>query len=86
MSLTFKLKNKTKQKKQHLKNYTVLPGEVAHTINPSTQGQRKVDLCEFKASLVYTLSSRTARATETLSQTNKQTNKQANRQTDITHF
>ena len=26
--------------------------------------QRQADLCEFKASLVYTMSSRTARATE----------------------
>ena len=37
------------------------PGVVAHTFNPSTGRQRQVDLCEFKASLVYLESSRTAR-------------------------
>jgi hypothetical protein len=39
--------------------------------------QRQVDLCEFKASLVYRASSRTAKATQRnpLSKTNKQTNK-----------
>ena len=39
--------------------------------------QRQVDLCEFRASLVYKVSFRTARLLhrETLSQKNKQTNK-----------
>ncbi|KAL6032635.1 hypothetical protein STEG23_033710, partial [Scotinomys teguina] len=35
---------------------------VAHTFNPSTQKQ--MDLYEFQASLVYSLSSRTAKATQ----------------------
>ena len=30
---------------------------------PAHRRQRQVDLCEFKASLVYTVSSRSARAT-----------------------
>jgi hypothetical protein len=41
---------------------------VACTLNPSTQGQdrrqRQVDVCEFKGSLVYRGSPRTARATQ----------------------
>ncbi|EGW07661.1 hypothetical protein I79_013644 [Cricetulus griseus] len=38
---------------------------MVHTFNPSTRGrQRQEDLCEFKASLVYRASSRTARATQ----------------------
>ena len=38
--------------------------------------QRQVDLCEFKASLVYKVSSRTAKATwRNLKTRNKQTNK-----------
>jgi hypothetical protein len=30
-------------------------------VNPALERQRQVDLCEFKANLVYILSSRTAR-------------------------
>jgi hypothetical protein len=43
---------------------------------PALRRQRQADLCEFKVSLVYRMSSRTARATHrnSLSQ-NKQTNK-----------
>ena len=37
---------------------------VAHAFNSSTRRERQVDLCEFKASLVYRASSRTARATQ----------------------
>ena len=38
---------------------------VAHTFNPSTLGRlRQVELCEFEASLVYIVNSRTARAIE----------------------
>ena len=37
---------------------------VAHAFSLSTQRQRQVDLCEFKTSLVYGVSSRTARATQ----------------------
>ena len=36
---------------------------VAHTFNPSTGRQMQADLCAFKASLVYRVSFRTARAT-----------------------
>ena len=35
---------------------------MAHTFSPSIRRQRQVDLCEFRASLVYILSSRIARA------------------------
>ena len=35
---------------------------VAHAFNPSTRGGRGGQISEFKASLVYTVSSRTARA------------------------
>ena len=38
---------------------------MVHSYNPSTQRQRQVDLCEFKANLVYIVSSRTARKTQT---------------------
>ena len=42
----------------------MVQGGVANTFNPSTWEAEAevVDLCEFKASLVYRLSSRTARA------------------------
>jgi hypothetical protein len=48
---------------------------VAHTFILTLNMQRQVDLCEFKASMVYGVSSRTAwdtagLRTETLSQTN----------------
>ena len=35
---------------------------VVHAYNPSAPEQRQADLCEFKATLVYRVSSRTARA------------------------
>ena len=37
---------------------------VAHTFNPSTWGGRGRSISEFKASLVYRVSSRTAKATQ----------------------
>ena len=37
---------------------------MVHTFNPSIGRQKQVDLCEFRASLVYRVSSRTAMATE----------------------
>jgi hypothetical protein len=45
---------------------------------PALGRQRRVDLCEFEASLVFIVSSRTAKAIqrETLSQKSKQANKQ----------
>ena len=47
-----------------------LQGVVACTFNPSTQEAGQVDLCEFEASLVYRVSSRTDRA---VSQRNRET-------------
>jgi hypothetical protein len=49
---------------------------VAHAFNPSTQGRDR-QISKFKASLVYKVSSRIARATQRnpVSKTNKQTNK-----------
>lgn len=44
-----------------------------HYFNPSTHEQRQIDLCEFKASLIYTVSSQTAR---TVSNQTKPNNKQ----------
>ena len=35
---------------------------VAHTFNPSTQEAEQAGLCEFETSLVYRMSSRTARS------------------------
>ena len=38
---------------------------VVHTFNPSTwEAEEGADFCEFKASLVYRVSSRTAKATQ----------------------
>ena len=37
---------------------------LAHTFNHSTQEAEAGDLCEFKASLVYRVSYRTAKATQ----------------------
>mgnify|MGYP007046044715 CR=1 FL=1 len=53
---------------------------VAHTFNHSTWKQRQEDLCEFKAYLVYSVSSRTVRDTQrdSVSKTN-----QMNKQTKI---
>ena len=40
-------------------------GQQWHTpLSPALGSQRQADLCEFKASLVYRMSSRTARATQ----------------------
>ena len=50
---------------------------VVHIFNPSPQEAEAADLCEFEASLVYTASSRIARATQRNS--NKQTNKNSNK-------
>jgi hypothetical protein len=54
------------------------PGVVAHAFSPSTRGGRGRWISEFKASLVYKVSSRTARATQrnhVSKNNNKQTNK-----------
>jgi hypothetical protein len=37
---------------------------IKHVFNPRTWEQRQPDHCEFEASLVYRVSSRTARATQ----------------------
>ena len=39
------------------------PGMVVHTLIPVFRKQRQTDLSEFEASLLYRVSSRTARAT-----------------------
>jgi hypothetical protein len=39
-------------------------GDGAVPLIPAVRRQRQVDVCEFEASLVYRVSSRTARATE----------------------
>lgn len=44
------------------KNLT--PGMVVYTSNPSTQEQRQVDLCDFKANLIYIASPSTVRASK----------------------
>jgi hypothetical protein len=59
-------------------------GVVAHSLNPSTGRQRPADVREFKASLVYLVSSRLARLhRDTLSQ-KRQTKggKERDRQTE----
>ena len=43
-------------------------GAVAHASNPSTQGQRQEDLCEFETSLFCLVIFRKARTRETLTQ------------------
>ena len=48
---------------------------VTHTSNSSIGRQRKVDLCEFKTSLVYTVSSGKAKATNRNHTLEKQKNK-----------
>jgi hypothetical protein len=46
------------------KNLQKQPGVVAHTFNPSTREAEIGWISEFEASLVYRVSSRTARATQ----------------------
>ena len=60
---------------------------MAHAFSLSTQEVEAGDLCEFEASLVYRVSSRTAKAIQRLclKQTPQKTNKQANKQTNKTH-
>ena len=53
---------KTKSKKE--KKSIICRAVVAHTCNPSTLGGRGRQISEFEASLVYRVSSRTARATQ----------------------
>ena len=55
-----------KEKEKLQTKYTLPPGGGGtHLLVPVLGRQRKVDLCEFKTSLVYRVSSRTARATQT---------------------
>jgi hypothetical protein len=67
----------------HLKIFVYKPGVVVHTFNTSTQhsGGRGRQISEFEASLVYKVSSRTARATQrnpVLKNKNKNKTKQNN--------
>jgi hypothetical protein len=59
------------------KEINVLPGMVAHAFNPSTWEAEAGRFSEFEASLVYRVSSRTARATQRnpVSKNKKQTKK-----------
>jgi hypothetical protein len=52
---------------------------------PTPGRQRQVDLCEFKASLVYRVNSRTARATlrNPVSKTNKQERKKGRKKQKV---
>jgi hypothetical protein len=52
------------------------PGVVAHTFNPSTPEAKAGGFSEFEASLVYRVSSRTARAIQRNPVLKNQTNKQ----------
>jgi hypothetical protein len=52
---------------------------VVHTSNQALGRQRQVDLCELKASLVYRVSSRTARATQKNPVSKKTKNKKTKR-------
>jgi hypothetical protein len=56
-------KNQTKPKNE-TKEYKYCRAVVAHAFNPSTLGGRGRQISEFQVSLVYKLSSRTARAIE----------------------
>ena len=59
------LRQNIDEEKQVNLSYKSCWAVVAHAFNPSApRRQRQVDLCEFKASLVCRLSSRTARATQ----------------------
>ena len=46
-----------------IRKWCPAPCVVAHTYDPALRRQKEVDLCEFKAILVYIKSSRPARAT-----------------------
>lgn len=64
-------------------------GMVAHSLNLSTRRQRQADVREFKASLVYLVSSRLARAmysTETLSQKKQAKGEERERKKDRQTF
>jgi hypothetical protein len=58
------LRKKTKQNKQTNKKKNRCLAVVVHAFNPSTWEAEAVRFQEFKASLVYKVSSRTARATQ----------------------
>jgi hypothetical protein len=47
-----------------IKNYSIAGWWWCTTLIPAPRRQRQVDLCESEASLVYTASSRTAKATQ----------------------
>jgi hypothetical protein len=58
---------------------TERPGVVAHTFNPSTSGGRGRRISEFETSLVYKVSSRTARAIQRNPVSKKPNKKQKNK-------
>jgi hypothetical protein len=69
--------NKDPTYQEHYKQLKLGSGGLTPLI-PAPRKLRQVDLCEFKASLVYRVSSRIARATQRnlVLKTNKQANKQ----------
>jgi hypothetical protein len=69
------------------RNSTFLPGMVAHTFSPSTwEAGRGRWISEFEASLVYKVSSRTARAIQRNTVSEKQKTKNKNKKKEIAHF
>jgi hypothetical protein len=76
--LLFKVSSRTARGTQNNTKKVCKPGVVAHAFNPSTW-EAEAGRFEFKASLVYKVSSGTARATEKPCLKNKQTNKQKDR-------
>jgi hypothetical protein len=82
------LVSKTKQNKQTNKNNNKNPKQlvlVAHTFKSQHLGGRGRRISEFKASLGYTVSSRTARAIQRnpVSKNKTKTNKQKNKTTTL---
>jgi hypothetical protein len=47
-----------------LKTVVVTQAVMVHTLMPALGKQRQINLCEFKASLVYRVNSKTAKATQ----------------------
>ena len=61
------------EKTHSLQKFHHLVSIVAHTLIPALGRQRQADLCEFEASLVYRVSSRTARTVIQRNSVSKQT-------------
>ena len=66
-----------------LKNMMESQAVVAHACNPSTLARRGRQISEFEASLVYKVSSRTARATQRNPVSEKKKKKEKKKKTNI---